>query len=459
MTAVPTSAAAGIAVALRTRLRGDVLLAGDVTCGGFDAARRVWNGAVDRHPAAIARCVDERDVVTAVRAARDHGLPLSVRGGGHDWAGRAVTDGGVLIDLRAARGVTLDPAAAVAVAQGGVTAGDLAAAAHRGGFAPVTGTVRAVGVAGLTMAGGYGLLNGKHGLALDNLVSARIVLADGTAATASAAEHPDLFWAIRGGGGNFGVLASAHYRVHPIRRLLTGMLLFPLAQATDVLHGYRDLIATAPDELSVMTGFFCGADGVPVLFLMPAWCGETAAGERWLTKLRHIGRPAVDQLGPMTYPDMIGLLTDSVVDGRHNEVRTCWLPTLHGDAIDTIVAAAGSMTSPLSGMYLHHCHGAAARVPVPDTVFAQRREHLLVEIVASWRPATRGAAHRAWARNLLAALSPGALPGGYANLLGADEGDRALLGYGPNAERLLAIKRRYDPDHVFRAVPTLPCPA
>lgn len=444
---------ATIAADLRTRLRGDVLVARDAA---FEGARHVWNGAVDRRPAVIARCADERDVAVAVCTAREYGLPLSVRGGGHDWAGRALLDGGLLIDLRGMRRVAIDANAAVATAQGGALAGDVAAVAHPYGLAPVTGTSRAIGLAGLAMGGGYGLLGGAHGLASDNLVSARVVLADGRIVTASPDERPDLFWALRGGGGNFGVLTSASYRVHPIRRLLTGLLLFPLAQAADMLRGYRDVIAEAPDELTVLAGFFFGANGVPVLFLLPAWCGDLATGERWLTMLRHIGKPVIDQVTPMAYQDVIGLFEDNLVHGRHNVMRTCWLPYLAGDAIDAIIEAASAMASPLSGLFLHHVHGAATRVPVGDTAFALRRDHLMLEIVSTWRADEDGTRHRHWADDLAAALAPRALPGGYANLLGPDECDRAMAGYGRNAGRLLAVKRRYDPEHVFSAVPTLP---
>jgi FAD/FMN-containing dehydrogenase len=446
-----TTAAA--AAELRTRLRGDVLVAGDAA---FADARQVWNGAVDRWPAVIARCADEQDVATAVGTARDHGLPLSVRGGGHDWAGRAVCDGGVVIDLRRMRAVHVDPDAALATAEGGALACDVAAAAHPHGYAPVTGAVRAVGIAGLTMGGGYGLLAGAHGLALDNLVSARLVLANGRIVTASQYERADLFWALRGGGGNFGVLTSARYRLHPIRRLLAGLLLFPLDQAPDVLRGYRDVLAGAPDELTVMSGFCSGANGVPMLFLVPAWCGDLATGERTLAMVRRIGTPVIDQVDAMPCQDVIGLFDDNLVPGRHNVMRTCWLPYLSGDAVNTLVQAARAITSPLSGVFLHHFHGAAARVPVTDTAFALRRDHLMVEIIGTWRSDEDGARHRRWADDLAAALAPHALPGGYANLLDAGECGRALLGYGRNAARLLATKRRYDPDHVFSAVPTLP---
>ncbi|MFI7011955.1 FAD-binding oxidoreductase [Streptomyces sp. NPDC050145] len=444
---------------LRSALRGTVLVATDPS---YDGARRIWNGAVEHRPAVIVRCADGRDVPAAVRIAREHGLPLSVRGGGHDWSGRALREGGVVLDLSALRGVALDPAAGTAEIQGGVRAGDLVAAAHTHGFKPAVGTVKAVGVGGLTLGGGYGLLGGHHGLASDNLLGARVVLADGTEVTADAQENPDLYWALRGGGGNFGVVTSLRCRVHPGTTVLSGLLLFPLAEAAGVLRGYRELVAGAPDELTVMAGFFTGPEGSPVLFLLPMWSGDPAQGEDVVARLRKLGTPVFGEVGPMAYQDVLGMFDGSIVDGRHNEMRTRWTPELTEDSAELLTEAAARMTSPYSGLYLHHFHGAAARVPVADTAFALRQDHLLVEIAASWTPAGAPAAdgaHGQWARRVSDELAGFALPGGYPNLLGSDERERALLGFGPNAGRLLEVKRRYDPHNVFSAVPALVPPA
>jgi FAD/FMN-containing dehydrogenase len=442
---------------LRGRLRGQAFVSTDA---GYDGARRIWNGAVDNSPAVIAHCVDRKDVEAAVRVAREHGLPLSVRGGGHDWGGRAVREGGLVLDLTGLRRVDVRAASAVATVQGGATAGDVAAATHPHGLAPVTGTVKAVGMTGLALAGGYGPLNGRFGLALDNIEAAGVVLADGTSVTATADENPDLLWALRGGGGNFGVVTETRFRVHPVASVLAGLLLFPLTEARTVLRGYRDLVADAPDELTVMAGFFGGPDGAPLLFLAPTWSGELSEGERYVDLLRSLGEPLDAQVDAMSFQDALGLFDATVVDGRHNEMRTRWLPALTEDTIEIIVTAAARMTSPFSGMFLHHFHGASARVGVTDTAFAMRRDHLLVEIVAAWTPSAGLAesVHTDWARGMSADLARHALPGGYANLLGADEHERALLGYGPNADRLLDLKRRFDPDGVFDAVPTLSPP-
>jgi FAD/FMN-containing dehydrogenase len=430
--------------------------------GEYDQARRIWNGAVSRYPAVIARCADEADVVAAVRVAREAGLPLSVRGGGHDWSARAIRDGGVVIDLTAMREVTVDPVAGTAVAQGGALAGDLAAAADRYGLAPVTGTSKAVG---LTMAGGYGLLSGSHGLALDNLLGARLVLASGEIATASPDADPDLYWALRGGGGNFGVVVQARYQLHPVGPLLAGPVLFPLAQAPAVLRGYADLVAAAPDELTIMAGVLCDPAGEPLLLVLPAASGGGGAGPggragALARQVLRLGRPVAAELGPKSYQELIATFDPYVVNGRHNEMRTRWLGRLDEGAAQVLTTAAARMTSPFSAVILHHCHGRATETPVADTAFALRRDHLLVEILASWAGVRgdAGAVHRHWARELSGDLARYALPGGYPNLLGPDESGRALTAFGPNLARLLDLKDRYDPDRVFSAVPGLAAP-
>ncbi|MFD1151465.1 FAD-binding oxidoreductase [Saccharothrix hoggarensis] len=450
-TPMSTQAAAAVAE-LRGKLNGDVLVASDTA---YDSARRVWNGATDRFPAVIVRAANESDVVHAVRTARERGLTLSVRGGGHDWAGRAVRDGGLVIDLTRMRDVTVDPYASTMDAQGGVTAGAAGSAADRHGLTAVVGTVKAVGVTGLTLGGGYGLLLGKHGLALDNLLSARVVLADGRAVTASATENPDLFWGLRGGGGNFGVVTRSTFRVHPLRSMMSGMVLFGLDQARSVLRGYRELTAAAPDEMTVMTGFFCGPDGQALLYLLPAWSGDPARGERWASRLTSLGEPVSAQLGTMSPFQVLGLLDAVVVDGRHTVAANRQLPEISDDAAEVLVSAAARITSPYSGIFVHHFHGAAARVPTAATAFGLRREHNLVEVVGTWEAGEDGTAHRAWVDDLSRDLAPHSLPGGYPNLLAPEDTERVRIAYGPNASRLFALKRQYDPENVFSAVPTL----
>ncbi len=433
---------------LRASIRGTVLVDGDAMYG---EARQLWNGAVDKRPAAIARCADELDVATAVAVAREHDLPLSVRGGGHDWAGRALQRRRVVIDLTSMRAVTVESDAGIATAQGGATVGDVVGPAGALGLAPVTGTVKAVGMAGLTLGGGYGPLCGKHGLAADNLIGARVVLADGRVVMADQAHDPDLLWALRGGGGSFGVVTSARYRLHPLKSVTAGLLLFGLEQADAVLHGYQELIAEAPDELTVMSGFLSRPDEKPLLFLCPTWSGEPTQGEREITRCKRLGSPVMTQIAPMAYEDALGMFDAQVVNGRHHTIRTRWLTELTDETIATLIEAARVVTSPSSVIALHHFHGAAARVHPAATAFALRREHLLVEIIAAWDPAAVGesARHESWADTVCDALGSAALPGGYPNLLGPGDHERLVLAYGANADRLRELKRRYDPDDVF----------
>ncbi|HEX6355555.1 FAD-binding oxidoreductase [Actinophytocola sp.] len=437
---------------LRAAVRGPVVCAGD---GDYDTARRVWNRGVDRTPLVVVRCVDEGDVVTAVRFARDNGLPLSVRAGGHDWAGRSVRDGGVVVDLSAMRGVTIRDGTthgAIGVVRGGARAGDVSAAVAPHGFAAVLGTVSHVGVAGLTLGGGYGHLIGRHGLASDNLLAARVVLADGTAVTARADEHPDLFWALRGGGGNFGVVTELCYQLHPLRTVLGGAVMFGLDAAPSVLRGYRELTAAAPDELNVIACLFTSPMG-QVLALLPIWCGDPADGEAHVGAVASLGEPLAVQIGQLTLPDVLGLVDGNVADDRQACADSRWLPgQLSDDATDLLVAAFAEVSSPYSAVAVHHFHGAACRVPAEATAWAMRTEHRQVEIIASWPADDPRDIHREWVRALSSALAPHALPGGYPNLLGTDEHERVRLAHGASLDRLRNVKRQYDPDRVFAAV-------
>jgi FAD/FMN-containing dehydrogenase len=439
---------------LRPRLGDRLLLAGDTD---FAAARQLWNAAVTRQPAVIARCADPTEVSAAVRAARDAGLPISVRAGGHDWAGRALRDGGLVIDLTGMRGVAVDPGARTATAQGGALTADLVAAMTPHALATATGVVRAVGLAGLTTVGGYGPLIGRHGLALDNLIGATVVLADGSTVVAGPEDDSELWWALRGGGGNFGVVTELRYRLHDLPAILAGMLMFPFEQAGAVLTGCAEILAGAPDELSVMSGFLPGPEGRPVAFLCPFYSGaDLAAGDRVVARLRALGHPIVDQVGPMPYAAALGMFDRSMVDGNHYLLRSRSLSDVRGPAVDALIAAAAEVTSPFSVLVLNRLHGAASRVDPAATAFAQRMPHTVLEVIASWRPGESVERHRAWADSVVASLDAVALPGGYPNLLGPDDEDRSRESYGANLGRVLAAKRRYDPENVFAsAIPSL----
>jgi hypothetical protein len=423
----------------------------------MDEVPEIWNAAVPLRPAAVWRCGNVGQVRDTVRRARADGTALSVLGGGHDWAGRAVRDGAQVIDLSGMREVKVD--GDVATIGGGATANDLIAAAAASGRSAATGSVGAVGMAGLTLGGGYGPLNGVAGLAADNLLSAEVVLADGTVAAATETSEADLLWALRGGGGNFGVVTSMRVRLHPVPVVCTGRVIFPFGQAREVLAGFGELIAGAPDELTVQTGFLSAPDGTPVLFFLPTWSGAPDDGMPWVKRLESLGTPLMSAVGPAAYGEPLRRGDEMFArDGRHYAIRTRNLAGLTAGTVDALVAAGAARTSPLSAINLHHFHGAAARVPLPATAFGVRQPHFMAEILASWRPAAGhdadGAApHRRWADTTAQQLSPHALPGGYPSLLTPDEPERVDHAYGPNTARLIAAKKAYDPGNIFTATP------
>ncbi len=443
-----------VADELRTSVSGGIALPGEES---YLDACRLWNGAVNHRPAMIAFCKQPMDVEATVRIARHRGLPLSVRGGGHDWAGRALFPDGLVIDLTRMRDVIVDPQEEVATVAGGATIKDVAAAAAEHGFVAAVGNCSAVGMASLTLGGGYGPLNGRYGMAADNLLGAEVVLADGRSVTTNADDNPDLFWAIRGGGGNFGVVTSMRIRLHRAGHLLAGSIIFPLSEAGAVLRRYAKFAVAVPDELGMAFAMMSGPDGQPALALMPLWNGDKEQGECVLHDLQSLGTPHRAQVGPMSFGDILAQSDPFVALGRQWEVRTRWLPALKADAVDVMSDAIVRKTSPHSLVIWHPLHGAATRVAPNATAFGMRREHLMVEIIACWEPdESDGSAHRRWARDLSQKLAPSALPGGYANLLGPGDREQAQDAYGGNGARLRTLKRRFDPDGVFSSAIPLP---
>jgi hypothetical protein len=415
----------------------------------------IWNAAVDLRPAVVVQAHTTREVQDAIRVARDRGLPLSVLGGGHDWAGRAVRDGGLVIDLSGMRTVTVDAPGRVATVSGGATAAEVMAATAPHKLVAAAGNCGGVGMAGLTLGGGYGPLNGRFGLASDNLVGAEVVLADGRVVAVDANHEPELFWALRGGGGNFGVVTSMRVRLHAVDRLIGGLIMFPWSQAAGVWRGLSEVLSTAPDELTVQSGVLPGPDGIPIAFLAPAWSGDIAAGQPVVDGLAKLGTPLAVEVTPMTYVEMLGLWDANVFSGMHWAVRTRSVIGYTPEIIEGLVEAGSTRTSPMTLIPIHHLHGASTRVASNETAFANRREHLMIEIVAGWEPHD-GAVHRAWADSVSASLAPHSLPGGYPNLLGPDHHEQIANAYGDNAVRLLAAKAHYDPDGVFAAIPLPP---
>ena len=420
---------------------------------GYANCTRLWNGAVTRRPAIVVQPTSHAEVQSVVRYARDRGMPIAVRGGGHDWAGRSLLDDGVVIDMSLMRRVVVDQGASLATLAGGATAADVVAAAEPFGLAAATGTVGEVGMVGLTLAGGYGPLNGVAGLAIDNMVGAELVLGDGCDLTVNAHTEPDLFWALRGGGGNFGVVTAMHVKLHPVASVIAGVILFPWHQAADVMRGYDALVPAMPDELTVQIGVISGPDGQPVVYLSPVWSGNPAEGPAWIDKLQNLSAPIVVQVADTPYSRLLHLLDPYIEWGRHYEMRTRTLRRLSSRAIDVVVRAGETRTSGFSGIAIHHFHGAATRVPVTQTAFGIREQHFLVELLAAWNPREDGRAHRRWVQTIYEELEPHAGAGGYPNLIGPGQAAQADAAYGPNADRLLALKRRWDPDNVFSATP------
>jgi FAD/FMN-containing dehydrogenase len=437
---------------LAALLTGPLLVPEDAT---YEQVRGLWNGGVSTQPAALVRCANTQDVLHTVRWTRSHGLALSVRGGGHDFAGRALCEGGVVIDCSLMRTVTTDTVARTARIQGGATIGDFILAAEKDRLATTTGTASSVGMAGITLGGGYGPLMGLYGLVADNLLSAQIVTADGELITANATEHADLFWGLRGGGGNFGVVVSLEYRLYPLTTVLSGLLLYPLEQARDVLRYFNEFIATVPDALTIQSGFIQTPDSMPVLFFSPTYCGTLDEGERVLAPLRAFGNPLTDQVQPIPYSALLQTMDALAPKGRHYTIRTRSLEGFRAETIETLMECAQRFSSPFTGISIHHFHGAASRVAASATAFAPRRDHLLVELVAAWEPQSpeKDQRHVQWAETASEALAPYALPGGYINLLDTGEQGRVALTFGANYERLLELKQKYDPTDVFHSTP------
>ena len=440
--------------------RGELLLP---TSPGYETARRIWNGAIDRHPACIARCTGVADVVAAVRFARDHDLEIAVRGGGHNVAGTAVCDDGVAIDLSAMRAVWVDPARRTARVQGGALWGDVDHETQAHGLATTGGIVGHTGVAGLTLGGGIGFLMRKHGLTVDNLLSAEVVTAEGSIVQASADEHPDLFWALRGGGGNFGVVTSFQFSLHPIGpTLMAGPVFWAADDTTDVLRFYRDFAAEAPDEL----GSVVRLGTVPPLPVIPedlhwrpaiavacCYTGAIEDGERAVRSLRRFGTPLVDLLAPSPYAAFQSGLDDTVPHGWHYYWKATNLAGLSDEVIDIVAEHAHAATSPRSYAAMFHMGGAVTRAPRETTAYPGRDVEHNIIIDAAWLPEqddTVGAAETAWARTFLGALQP-YRTGVYVNFLDSDDdASRVREAYGDDTYRRLAeVKARYDPENVF----------
>jgi len=444
---------------LGSSIAGRVILPAD---DGYDTARQVHSLLADRRPAVIVRPLSSTDVSAALRLAREHALPVAVRSGGHDLAAKSVADGAVVVDLSEMKGMAIDPIARLARLQPGVTSGAFGWPANAHGLALPTGDAASVAVGGLTLGGGIGWLGRKHGLTIDSLRSATLVKAGGEIVTASPTENPDLFWAIRGGGGNFGIVTEYTFALSPVGTVLGGALVLPATRR--VVRGVMDYALAAPDELTIIASLmhappapFIPQDrvGEPVLMVLPCYAGDPQGGERVIAPLRGIARPIADTIGEMPYPAMYNL-TAAATRRSAAEVRSTFLNALPDALIDAALLALERVTSPTSQIQIRPLGGAIARVPATETAYAHRSSSYLFTILGTWLDTTEGVEHRAWVNDLWRATLRHRA-GAYVNFLGNEGPDRVIEAYGVGTyTRLAAIKRRHDPDNVFRLNQNIP---
>jgi FAD/FMN-containing dehydrogenase len=442
---------------LKRSFAGEILRPSDAA---YDNARTIWNAMIDKRPAVIARCATTADVVAALRCARDTGLVLAVRGGGHNIAGNALCDDGLVIDLSKMKAAQVDPAGRSVTVEGGATLADLDAATQAHGLATPVGINSTTGIAGLTLGGGFGWLSRKYGMTVDNLESAEVVTAAGKVVRASTTEHPDLFWALRGGGGNFGVVARFEFRLHPVGpNVLSGLIVYPIAEAKAVLQQYRDFTAKAPDDLAVWAvlrqapplPFLPKAvHGQEIMALALLYAGEPTQGESLIAPLRRFGTPLGEHVGVQPYVAWQQAFDPLLTAGARNYWKSHNLATLPNGLFDTVIAAVGTLPSPQCEIFFGAIGGATTRPAPAATAYAHRDAQFVMNVHGRWADPADDARGIRWARDFFTASAPFASGGAYVNFLTADEGDRVHAAYGSNYDRLAQVKRTYDPDNLFR---------
>jgi len=458
---------------LRRQLAGEVVVPQD---SEYDAARSVWNGYIDKRPRVVARCRGVADILAALRFARAHSLLTAIRGGGHNVAGFGTCDGGIVIDLGPMKGVRVDPEARTARAQPGLTWGEFDRETQAFGLATTGGLVTTTGIAGFTLGGGIGWLTRKHGFTIDNLISADVVTADGRLLTASPASHPDLFWALRGGGGNFGIVTSFEFQLHPVGPVVLGGAVFhPAEKAREVLRFYNRWVATLPDEMTSMAAFITAPPlpfipqplhGTPMVAIAVCYAGPMEDGQRVAQPLVTFGPPQVAHIGPVPYTILQGMFDASAPRGIHAYWKTHYVQDLSDAAIDALVAETAKMgsLSPFATLHIHHLEGAVSRVKPEATAFRHRTPRYAMNVVGLWTAGEQADPHIAWVRRTFDAVQPFATGAPYLNFLGDEGADRVRAAYGAETyDRLAKIKQRYDPTNFFRVNqnirPAAPTPA
>jgi FAD/FMN-containing dehydrogenase len=442
---------------LRNSVRGEIVLPGD---GAYESARKIWNAMIDKRPALIARCAAMSDIVHAVNFARDNALLLAVRGGGHNIAGNAMCNDGIVIDLSQMKAASVDADKRRVTIEGGATLADLDAATQAHGLATPVGINSTTGVAGLTLGGGFGWLSRKYGMTIDNLESAEVVTAAGEVVRASSDEHPDLFWALRGGGGNFGVVTRFEFRLHPVGpNVLSGLIVYPLSEAKSVLQRYRDFVAKAPDDLSVWT-LLRQAPPLPflpkevhgkgIVALALLYAGDPKQGEPLIEPLRKFGTPVGEHVGVQPYAVWQQAFDPLLTAGARNYWKSHNFSTLADGLFDIVIEYVGRLPSPQCEIFFGALGGAAAR-PAPDSAaYPHRDAQFVMNFHGRWENPADDARCIGWARDFFNASAPFASGGVYVNFLTADEGDRVRAAYGSNYDRLAQVKRKYDPKNLFR---------
>ncbi|SDU14662.1 FAD-binding oxidoreductase [Jiangella alkaliphila] len=440
---------------LREQVRGPVIAAGD---DGYEQARRVYNAMIDRRPRVVVRAANAGDAASAVRYARENDLEVAVRGGSHSVPGFGTVDDGVVIDLGAMRGLRVDPGARTARAEGGATWGDFNAATYPYGLATTGGIISTTGVGGLTLGGGIGYLARGCGLSCDNLVSADVVLADGRIVVASERENADLFWALRGGGGNFGVVTSLEFRLHPVKDIYGGPMFFALDDAADVLRFYREFIQDAPEQFGGFPAYqiapplpFIPAErhGEPFLAFVSCWAGPLEDGEQALKPLRDVAPVVAEHVGPMPYPALNSAFDGLVPPGLQHYWKANFVRSLTDEAIDAHLVHGPQVPVVNSTMHIYPINGAVHRVAPDATAFAYRDATFATVIAGMWPDPVQNDANTRWVRDYYAATAPHSEAGGYVNFMAGDDQDRVAANYKGNYERLRTVKRAYDPDNVF----------
>jgi FAD/FMN-containing dehydrogenase len=451
---------------LRFNFRGELIRPGDAD---YEHARLVSNGMFDRRPAMIMRCTGTADVVAAVTFTREKNLPLAVRGGGHAVAGYGTCDDGIVIDLSRMRGVRVDPAAATVRAQGGATWGDVDRETQVFGLATPGGVVSTTGIAGLTLGGGFGILSLKHGLSCDNLISADVVTADGRVLVASENENEDLFWGLRGGGGNFGIVTSFEYRLHPVREMHVALILHDPANALDLLRFYRDQVMSAPADLALMAVFMTVPQEPPMPIFPPeilgkkvvgflaAWPGAAEEAEKAFQPLRTFGEPAFELVLPLPYTMLQQIQDEDSPFGTRWYWKSAYMKELPNEVLETLAARAPTAPSPRASVLIIRLGGAIADVPDDATAFPLRDAGFIVQMDSTWEDAAGDEESISWTRGLHEAVAPHAMERTYVNFIGDEGSNRVASAYGPEKyARLVALKQKYDPENLFRINQNIP---